>query len=544
MDPITSKPWYKRPVWILLAVILVVAAAVANFYFSSQTSPQASADKYIKPPKPTPTDKAPEYKGATVGFAEDRVLVKFKEPDNQGKKDEVLAKHNLRKKSEIDKIKVDVLSISEDDTAEEVVNRLKEDAAVEFAEVDSRREPALLPDDPYYGSQWHLPKMSEPLAWDTAIGSDQVIIAILDTGADTTHSDLASKTVAGWNTYDNNSNTADVHGHGTAVAGTATALANNTNGVASSCWSCKLMPIRISDTQGYGYDSTVANGLIWAADHGARVANNSYAFWDSSTVSRAANYFRSKGGVVTMSAGNDSFTYTYPDNPDIIVVGATSSSDTRASWSNIGPMVDISGPGVGIYTTNRGGGYGSWSGTSFSAPNAAGVAGLVLSANPSLNSAGIEKVLKDSVDDLGTVGYDTQYGWGRLNAAKAVELAKLTTTNPSPDPTASPSPTPKPSPTSTPTPGFSILTNSVSGKTATTATITWTTSEDSTGTIKYGKSKNSLTLSAADQTLSSSHSLTISGLSPKTTYYYTITAVNAAGKSVTSSVTSFRTKNR
>src|SRR5207244_2289774 len=120
---------------------------------------------------------------------------------------------------------------------------------------------------------------------------------------------------------DNNSDTHDVYGHGTAVAGTAAACSNNGVGVASIAWGCKIMPIRISDPQGYATDSTIASALTWAADHGARVANISFgSIGMFSAVSTAAQYFQSRGGVVTTSAGNAAEVLTYADNPYMLTV--------------------------------------------------------------------------------------------------------------------------------------------------------------------------------------------------------------------------------
>jgi len=268
-----------------------------------------------------------------------------------------------------------------------------------------------------------LPKIAAPEAWETTAGSSSVIVAILDTGVDGTHPDLVAHLVPGWNTYDNNSNTGDVFGHGTEVAGTAVAAGNNGVGVASVAFNCSLMPIRVSDLSGLGYASTIASGLTWAADHGARVANISFEVTGISTVSSAAQYFNSKGGVVTVSAGNDGTVLTIPDDPNVLTVSATDSNDALASWSNTGTPIDLAAPGVDIFTTTAGGGYGSVSGTSFSAPTVAGVAALVISANPSLSSAQVQQVLKQSADDLGAAGWDPLYGWGRVNAQKAVSMA-------------------------------------------------------------------------------------------------------------------------
>src|SRR5262249_39732123 len=158
---------------------------------------------------------------------------------------------------------------------------------------------------------------------------------------------------------DNNSDTHDVYGHGTPVAGTAAASSNNGAGVASVTWNCRIMPVRISDTTGYAYYSTTASALTWAADHRARVANLSYEMSTSGTVTSAAQYFQSKGGVVTMSAGNYSTFVSAADNPYVLTVSATDSNDLLTTFSNYGNIIDLAAPGVGIYSTDNGGGYGS-----------------------------------------------------------------------------------------------------------------------------------------------------------------------------------------
>jgi subtilisin family serine protease len=292
---------------------------------------------------------------------------------------------------------------------------------VEFAELDRLYQPDdVIPDDPNYPTEWHLPRISTPSAWSRTTGSSNVVIAILDTGVDPNHSDLGAKLVGGWNFYNNNSDTSDVSGHGTAVAGTAAASTNNSLGVASVAWGCRIMPIRISDPNGMGSSTAMANGLTWAADRGARVANISYAATTSSTVSSAARYFKRKGGVVIVSAGNSGTFSTSADNPDIITISGTTSTDDLASWSNRGNYIDLAAPGVSILTTNRGGGFGSWSGTSFSAPLVAGAAALLLSANASLSPSQLEDALEQSADDLGDPGWDTNFGSGRLNVAEAI----------------------------------------------------------------------------------------------------------------------------
>jgi subtilisin family serine protease len=294
---------------------------------------------------------------------------------------------------------------------------------VAFAEVDALLPPAAVPNDPQYGSQWHLPKIGGPTAWDASVGSSEVAIAIIDSGVDPNHPDLRDKLLPGWNFYNNNADTTDLYGHGTAVAGTAAGAANNGTGTASVAWNCKIVPLRVGDAAGYAYLSTIADALMWAADHNIKVANISYRASESATVSSMAQYFKGRGGVVTISSGNENQFVPEPDNPYFLTVGATDGSDNRASFSNTGMNVDLTAPGVGIYTTNRGGGYASWSGTSFSAPIVAGVAALLRSADPSLTPDRIFEILKQSADDKGAAGWDSTFGAGRVNAARALQLA-------------------------------------------------------------------------------------------------------------------------
>ncbi len=302
-----------------------------------------------------------------------------------------------------------------------MVERLSRHPDVKFAELD-RRVAHDAVNDPYFGSQWHLSNIEAPLAWASTQGAG-IKIAILDTGVDGTHPDLAGRMLPGYNFYDNNTNTSDVYGHGTAVAGSAAATVNNGAGVASVAGQASIIPVRISAPDGYAYWSTIAQGLTWAADNGADVANISYAVTGSAAVQSAANYMRGKGGLVVVSAGNSGVLESVAPTNAMITVSATDSGNQRASWSSYGGYVTISAPGVGIYTTNRGGGYGAWSGTSFSSPVTAGVVGLMMAVNRLLAPADVEGLLYKTALDLGAAGRDIEYGWGRVNAAAAVQAA-------------------------------------------------------------------------------------------------------------------------
>src|SRR5262245_32372396 len=309
----------------------------------------------------TPLVKAqsqPESAQANHPFVPGRVLVKFRSETTGSRSQRIINRSGASDAGEISGIGVHIVQLPAAADESAFVNVFKSQPELEFAELDLRVAPDVMtPNDPQYGSEWHLPKIAGPSAWAMTTGTSNVIIAILDTGCDPSHPDLMEKYVPGWNTYDNNSDTHDVYGHGTAVAGSAAASSNNSAGVASVAWGCKIMPVRISSTSGDGFGSTIAAGLTWAADHGARVANVSYRMDYSSTVTSAAQYFQNHGGVVTMSAGNNSTVYTTGDNPSILVVSATDSTDHLASWSNSGSNIDLSAPGVSILNTNNGAGY-------------------------------------------------------------------------------------------------------------------------------------------------------------------------------------------
>lgn len=318
------------------------------------------------------------------------------------------------------------------------IEKLSRHPHIKFAELDKAVNVALAPNDPYFGSQWHVTKIGTPTAWDIAQGNG-VTIAIIDTGVESTHPDLVNQIVAGWNFYDNNSNTSPVNGHGTWVAGTAGATINNGTGVAAVAGGVKVMPLRVVDGSGVGYWSAIANAITYAADKGVRVANASFEkLLNSASVMSAAAYMKSKGGLVVVSAGNSGVNEGLTPNTSVIPVSATDSNDLITSWSSYGGYVAISAPGVPIYTTGLGGTYVQGQGTSFSSPIVAATVALMMSANPKLSSTEVEKLLFSTAVDLGAAGRDIYYGYGRVDAGAAVKAAATaTTTTDTQAPTAS-----------------------------------------------------------------------------------------------------------
>ncbi len=357
---------------------------------------------------------------APGGWTPGRILVVPQAGLDPSGLDAVVAPHGgkARKVGQSDLYIVEVAHGSE----KSVARQLSAHRHLKFAEVDRPLKLTFVANDPYLGSEWHLAKIGAPAAWDAVQGAG-VTIAVIDTGVNGSHPDLAARLVPGWNFYDNTADTADVNGHGTAVAGTAAASTDNGIGVASVAGRARLMPVRVADSTGTAYISTIAQAITWAADNGARVANVSFGAAGSAAVQNAAQYMKGKGGLVFVSAGNNGVDEQFAPTTSLIAVSATDSADLLAGWSSYGGFVSLAAPGADIYTTTRSGGYGAWSGTSFSSPVAAGVAALVMAARPALDASQVESLLFAQAVDRGAPGRDPYYGWGRVNAAASVQAA-------------------------------------------------------------------------------------------------------------------------
>jgi thermitase len=302
-----------------------------------------------------------------------------------------------------------------------LLRRLERRPEVKFVEKNYVFDPAFLANDPQFAYQWHLPRVRAPDAWDTTQGAGAVI-AVLDSGVDASHPDLAGKLVAGYNTYSNNTTTSDQTGHGTEVAGAAGALTNNGEGIAGVAGAAPIMPVRVTDSTGRATSASLANGIVWAADHGARIVNLSFSnVAGNTTIRTAAEYAVNHGALVVAAAGNCGCVDSTPENPYILSVSATDEDDNVASFSSTGPFVDLSAPGNNILTTERFGLYGTVSGTSLSSPIVAGVAGLMLAAKPTLTPALISQLLEETA--FGSGSYDQSFGYGRVDASAAVYAA-------------------------------------------------------------------------------------------------------------------------
>lgn len=299
--------------------------------------------------------------------------------------------------------------------------------------------------DPYAPRQWHLAKVGAPGAWPLAPGNARFGLAVVDTGVDKGHPDLVGRVADGRNFLPGavRTNYADDNGHGTHVAGLAAATVNNGVGVSGVSLQTPIYAVKVLDHFGWGDESVIAQGIVWAADRGAKVINLSLgtdAPADSNgvqTLKRAVDYASNKGVIVVAAAGNSGAgSLNYPAAfGNVLSVAATDKYDRRVAWSNYGSGLDISAPGVDIYsTTPRGTSpylintrqttrtYGYMSGTSMASPIVAGAVAAVWAHMPTLTATQVKNRLLRTATDIGPAGYDRYTGYGRLDMLKAARL--------------------------------------------------------------------------------------------------------------------------
>jgi len=283
--------------------------------------------------------------------------------------------------------------------------------------------------DPLQFRQWGLTEVQASAAWSVTQGRGAVV-AVIDSGVDGSHPDLAGALVRGVNTRtdrgDYSNPTTDQDGHGTHVAGIIAARTGNGKGVSGVAPKASIMPVKVLDADGGGWMGDVIEGIVWAADHGADVINMSLGGPDADFSATAVNYAISKGVVVVAAAGNEgSSAPSYPAAlPGVLSVSALARDGSVDTYSNHGPTVDLAAPGTAILSTVPDG-YAFMSGTSMAAPQVAGVAALVAAIAP---QSDVAATLKSSANDKGKAGWDSRYGAGVVDAAAAVRRACPTCT--------------------------------------------------------------------------------------------------------------------
>ncbi|NDI33703.1 S8 family peptidase [Chengkuizengella sediminis] len=287
----------------------------------------------------------------------------------------------------------------------------------------AENEPNDILYDPY---QWNLPNIDTLNGWDLSKGSNQIIVAVIDTGVDLNHPDLQGQLLEGANFVDEEAQPLDDVGHGTHVAGIISAKVDNSEGIAGMSWYNKILPIKVLDSTGAGSTYAVAQGVIWATDQGAKVINMSLGnYAETQFLHDAIKYAYDKDVVLIAATGNDNTNQPgYPAAyPEVIAVSATDESSNKAEFSNFGDYLDVMAPGVSIPSTYPDKQYAALSGTSMASPHVSALAAMIRSINPKLKNVEVMEIIRNTAVDLGDAGKDNYYGFGLIHVVNALENA-------------------------------------------------------------------------------------------------------------------------
>ncbi len=353
--------------------------------------------------------------------------------------------------------------------------RYRLDPMVEWAEPDHERRAALVPNDPFlassatwgqsYADLWGMHVTEAPTAWDTSTGAG-VVVAVIDTGVDAVHPDLAANMwtnplevpangvdddgngfvddVRGWDFSDGDATPNDLHGHGTHVAGTVAAVGNNSRGVVGMAWGAEVMAVRGLNANGSGFDTDLAAAMVYAAENGADVLNASWGGQgESQVLVDAVDAITALGAIMIAGSGNsasDMASFFPAAIPGVVAVGATTASDDVAFFSNYGDGLAVAAPGLDILSVRAGGipplgvpvgtEYMRLSGTSMATPHVAGLTAVLIGGLPGLSLADIRSHLELNADQPGYPGFEGQiwnphFGFGRINAARVFDPPPL-----------------------------------------------------------------------------------------------------------------------
>lgn len=390
------SPWAAR-VCILLALLASGAALLVS-------SPSQAANEPIEP------------------LAQPEAIVRFEPGASEAARDRAIAAIGGRVVDTIPALDAALVKAEAQGARDALATSRDASRAVRNVQANATARPDWSPNDRYFASeQWNLKRVGAPAAWDTARGGN-VRLAVLDTGIQDGHPDLAGKVVLDTDFVDGDSTAQAVHPHGTHVASIAAAKTNNEYGIAGACPGCTIIDVRIADSKGASTAWRLAKGITYAANNGARAVNISMGFTENNaTVRDAIDYAHERDALPVCSAGNDDkrLTAYYPASyANCLAVTSTNASDNPAADANRGPYVDVAAPGVGIIGAIPDA-YTHYSGTSQAAPHAAGLAGL-LAGEGYATSGAVKGRIQSTALDLGPDGRDETYGAGRIRFASAV----------------------------------------------------------------------------------------------------------------------------
>jgi thermitase len=389
------------------------------------------------------------------GYAPDRVLVRFRTGVDPTYAEAILRSYGFPAVRQIGRSGVYSVRTAPGVAVPLTLSMLRRNPDIALARPDYRIRLADVPDDAFFSYQYNLRNRGGLLdlapdlqlqttagadikattAWDTVKGDAGTIIAVVDTGVDMTHPDLADKIVSSGHDFANDDDDAtDDVWHGTHVAGVAAADTGNGVGIAGVAWNCRILPVKVTDANGNGYYSWIIDGITWAADNGAKVINISLGGdVDDPFLEEACKYAHDKGVVICAAAGNDgTLGVLYPAAYDqyVLAVSASDYTDAIADFSSYGPEVDVAAPGVLIlgpapqwYVGEAYLPYIFASGTSMATPQVSGLAALIRSLKPDLSVDDLMRVVRYTADDINRSAYpgrDDHAGYGRIDMARAL----------------------------------------------------------------------------------------------------------------------------
>jgi len=386
------------------------------------------------------------------------ILVKFKAEIPAALRAAALVMNDSIAVGRISELDVYRVAIPAGASVEEKAAAFASNPGVLYAEPNYIGRAATIPNDTLFANQYALSNTGQaigdvpgspqgkiaadikaPQGWEETRGDDSVTIAIVDSGVDLAHPDLAGKIAGPGKDFVNGDlDATDDHYHGTAVAGIAAADTDNAEGIAGVAWNARILPVKVLDDRATGPASRVAEGIIWAAEQGAQIINLSLVFSVSSqTLFDAVKYAFERDSVLVASVGNDGGAVKFPAAyaAYVLAVAGTDYNDIVSDKSSAGPEVDVAAPGIRILTTVPTWYYGPGSlpyrrfdGTSYAAPHASGLAALLKSQKPWLSAADIMDIIRFSADDINAdtlPGIDESIGYGRINLEKALVPLKL-----------------------------------------------------------------------------------------------------------------------
>lgn len=427
-----SKP---RPIFLILALIVSLLAI------------QESAFSQI-------FQQRPSHRGRE--FVPGEIIVKFKAEASEETIAQIHQRHRAAHIYRSAVLGFRRIRIPDERTVQEMVELYRRDPAVEYAEPNYIAHAFMVPNDQYYRYQWNLDNpayggISMEEAWDLQPNPGAgVIVGVVDTGAAYENFDAYALApdlggtlfVPGYDFVNDDTHPNDDEGHGTHVTGTIAQTTNNFTGVAGIAFGSSIMPVKVLDNTGSGTYSDVAEGIRFAADNNAQVINLSLGGQSpSETLRLACEYAYSKGALIVCASGNDGrSSVSYPAAYDAftLAVGATRYDDRKAYYSNYGKSLDLTAPGGDLRVDQNRDGYGDgilqqtfasgqptnfayyfYQGTSMAAPHVSAVAALLVSKGIT-GPDNVRGILQSTAEDKGTKGWDKTYGWGIVDARKAL----------------------------------------------------------------------------------------------------------------------------